>query len=66
MPQASSKLIQSLNEFEEYSSSCSAEDWHEAAVHACIYAYTSQARWLMEKALAAALEEHDGPLSDAV
>lgn len=33
------------------------ENWHDAAVHACIYAYTCQARWLMERALQAVLEE---------
>lgn len=65
-PRHISNLIQALNEFEEYSSNCSAENWHEAAVHACIYAYTSQARWLMEKALSASLEGRDAELSDAV
>lgn len=59
-PNHISRLIEALNEFEDYSSKCSVESWHEAAVHSCIYAYTNQARWLMEKALQAALEE-DSP-----
>lgn len=57
-PRHISDLIRSLAEFEEYSAACGVEDWKDAAVHACIYTYTSQARWLMEKALQAALEEH--------
>ncbi len=53
-----SDIIQSLANFEEYSSNCSVENWSDAATHACVYAYTNQARWLMEKALQAVLEEH--------
>ncbi len=56
-PRHISDLIRALANFEEYSSSCSVENWHEAAVHSCIYVYTSQARWLMEKSLQAVLEE---------
>ncbi len=52
-------LIRSLAEFEQYSANCSVENWREAAVHACIYAYTGQARWLMERALDALLDGHD-------
>ncbi|MEH6592347.1 MAG: MerR family transcriptional regulator [Halioglobus sp.] len=54
-----SELIQSLVNFEQYSSQCSAEDWQDAATHTCVHAYTNQARWLMEKALAAVLAEHE-------
>lgn len=50
-------LIRALLHFEDYSASCSVENWHDAAVHSCIYAYTGQARHLMEKALQAVLEE---------
>jgi DNA-binding transcriptional MerR regulator len=56
-PRHISDLIRALAHFEEYSASCSVDNWHDAAVHACIYAYTGQARWLMEKALSAVLEE---------
>lgn len=56
-PRHIADLIRSLSHFEEYSSSCSVENWHDAAIHACIYAYTCQARWLMERALQAILEE---------
>ena len=55
-PKHISDLIKTLSEFENYSTACSVENWHEAAVHSCIYAYTAQARYLMEKALQAALE----------
>ncbi len=55
-PRHLSELIRSLNEFEAYSSACSVENWKDAAIHASIYAYTCQARHLMEKALQSALE----------
>ena len=55
-PRHLSDLIRSLNEFETYSSACSVENWKDAAIHASIYAYTCQARHLMEKALQSALE----------
>ncbi len=58
-PRHISDLINALASFEEYSASCSVENWHDAAVHACIYAYTGQARWLMERALKAVLEERE-------
>lgn len=53
-----SELIQSLAAFEQYSSQCAVESWSDAATHTCVYAYTNQARWLMERALQAVLEEH--------
>ncbi|MDP4916840.1 MAG: MerR family transcriptional regulator, partial [Haliea sp.] len=56
-PRHIADLIRSLAHFEEYSSHCSVENWNDAAVHACIYAYTCQARWLMERALQAVLED---------
>ncbi|MGB1142458.1 MAG: MerR family transcriptional regulator, partial [Halioglobus sp.] len=52
------ELIRALAEFEKYSSSCSVENWQDASRHACVYAYTGQARWLMEKALMLVTEEH--------
>lgn len=52
-----SELIQSINAFEEYSQQCGADNWKEASIHACIYAYTVQARGLLEKALLAAMDE---------
>ena len=55
-PRHLSELIRSLNDFETYSSACSVENWKDAAIHASIYAYTCQARHLMEKALQSALE----------
>ncbi len=55
-PRHLSELIKSLNEFELYSSACSVDNWKDAAIHASIYAYTCQARHLMEKALQSALE----------
>jgi DNA-binding transcriptional MerR regulator len=51
-------IIQVLNHFEQYSSQCAVESWSDAATHTCVYAYTNQARWLMEKALQAVMEEH--------
>jgi len=53
-----SEIIQSLANFESYSSQCAVDSWKDAATHTCVYAYTNQARWLMEKALQAVLEEH--------
>jgi DNA-binding transcriptional MerR regulator len=50
-------IIQALQEFEAYSRDCEVDNWKDAAAHSCIYAYTNQARWLMEKALGIALEE---------
>jgi hypothetical protein len=56
-PRHIADLIRALVNFEEYSASCSVDNWHDAAVHSCIYAYTGQARHLMEKAMQAVLEE---------
>ncbi len=57
-PQHMSALIEQLAEFEQYSANCSVENWKDAAVHATIFALTSQARWLMEKALDTVVQEH--------
>lgn len=65
-PRHLSELIRALAQFEEYSASCSVENWHDAAVHACIFAYTGQARWLMEKALSAVLEERTDEFAQAL
>ena len=58
-PKHLSSLISQLAEFEAYSAECSVDDWKDAAVHSCIYAYTSQARWLMEKALDLVVASHE-------
>ncbi len=50
-------LIRRLGAFEEYSQTCGAENWKQAAVHACVYAYANQARYFIEKALRAVLDE---------
>ncbi|NQY03558.1 MAG: MerR family transcriptional regulator [Halieaceae bacterium] len=65
-PKHIADLIRALNHFEDYSSSCSVENWHDAAVHACIYTYTAQARHLMEKAMQAVLEERGQEFADAL
>ena len=51
-------MIQSLAAFEQYSSQCAVENWSDAATHSCVYAYSNQARWLLERALQAILDEH--------
>lgn len=56
-PSHITQLVQLLSQFEEYSTQCSVENWQDAAVHACIYAYTNQARYLMEKALKSVIDE---------
>lgn len=56
-PKHLSDLIRQLNAFEEYSQSCGAENWKQAAVHACVYSYANNARFFMEKALRAVLDE---------
>lgn len=56
-PSHLSEIIKKLNEFEKYSQQCGAENWNQAATHACIYAYTSKARSLMEQALMAVINE---------
>ncbi|MFT7222925.1 MAG: DNA-binding transcriptional MerR regulator [Cellvibrionaceae bacterium] len=50
-------LIGRLNAFEDYSKNCESDYWQQAATHACIYSYANQARYLMEKALLAVLDE---------
>jgi hypothetical protein len=64
-PQHLVELIRALSEFENYSANCSVDNWRDAAVHSCIYAYTGQARWLMEKALQAVLEEEGAKVASA-
>lgn len=44
-------LIGKLGEFEQRMADVQVADWPETAVAACAYAYTGQARWLVEKAL---------------
>ena len=56
-PSHLTELIRSLNAFEEYSQTCEAENWKQAAVHACVYSYANQARYLIEKALRIVLDE---------
>ncbi len=50
-------LVRRLNAFEEYSRNCEVENWQQAAIHACIFTYTNQARHLIEQALQAVLDE---------
>ncbi|MFN2165209.1 MAG: MerR family transcriptional regulator [Anaerolineae bacterium] len=65
-PRHVAQLVESLANFEQYSADCSAENWRDAAVHARVYAFAAQSRWLMERALRALLEEHDEAFSAAV
>lgn len=62
-PRHLAELIHDLLHFEDYSSACSVDNWQDAAVHARIYAYTAQARHLLEKALGAVLEERSEEFS---
>jgi hypothetical protein len=57
-PQHLEDLVTRLAEFEQYSTECSVENWEDAAIHSCIYAYASQSRWLMEKALELVMQSH--------
>ena len=57
-PRHITDLVRALATFEEYSASCSVENWQEASLHACVYAYAGQARWLMEKALGLVIDSH--------
>ncbi len=57
-PRHLAEMLTSLGSFEEYSASCSVDNWQDAATHARIYTYACQARHLLEKALEAALEGH--------
>lgn len=52
-------LVRGLADFEDYSANCSVDSWQDASLHACVYAYAAQARWLMEKALALVTEGHE-------
>ena len=65
-PRHLTELIRALAQFEEYSANCSVENWHDAAVHACIFTYTGQARWLMEKALSTVLEDRSDEFAKAL
>lgn len=65
-PRHLSELISALASFEEYSTSCSIDNWKDAATHARIYAFTGQARHLMEKALQAVLEERPEEFRTAI
>ena len=56
-PKHLTDLIRRLSAFEEYSQTCGAENWKQAAVHACVYSYANQARHLIEKALRSVLDE---------
>lgn len=62
-PRHITDLVCALGTFEEYTASCPVENWRDASVHACIYAYTMQARWLMEKSLSLVLEGHTAQTS---
>jgi transposase-like protein len=64
-PQHIVDLVRALADFEEYSTNCSAENWQDASLHACVYAYAGQARWLMEKALLLVTEGHEQPDENA-
>jgi MerR family transcriptional regulator, light-induced transcriptional regulator len=57
-PRHITDLVRALGAFEAYSASCSVKNWQDASVHACIYTYAMQARWLMEKSLMLVLEAH--------
>jgi hypothetical protein len=49
-------LVRDLAALEECLANCSVENWRDVSVNASIYAYTGQARWLMEKALGLAMD----------
>ena len=51
------ELVTMLNHFETYTTQCAVENWTDAAVHSTMYAYTNQARYLMEKSLKGVLDE---------
>lgn len=59
-PRHITDLLRALVAFEQYSESCSVANWQDASVHACIYAYTIQARLLMEKAFSLVMEAQAG------
>jgi DNA-binding transcriptional MerR regulator len=64
-PSHLSELIESLSAFEAYSSECAVENWSDAATHACVYAYANQARWLIEKALATVVADHQSSMAES-
>jgi DNA-binding transcriptional MerR regulator len=57
-PRHIADLVRALASFEEYSASCAVESWEDTSLHACVYAYTGQARWLMERALRLVVGAH--------
>ena len=57
-PRHITDLVRALASFEEYSAGCAVESWEETSLHACIYAYTGQARYLMERALRLVVSSH--------
>lgn len=65
-PRHIAQLVESLANFEQYSADCSVDNWEDAAVHARVYAFTAQARWLMERAMKAALEGHEEEFKTAL
>ncbi|GAB3271903.1 MerR family transcriptional regulator [Parahaliea aestuarii] len=65
-PRHLAQLVESLATFESYSADCASDSWADAALHARIYALTAQARWLMERALQAVLDDHPLQFSEAL
>jgi len=59
-------LVSALAQFEDYSAQCSVDNWQDASLHACVYAYAGQARWLMEKALSLVADAHQQTLDEEV
>ena len=57
-PKHLTDLVRSLASFEHYATECAVENWRDAAVHSCMFVYASQARWLIEKALQAVVDDH--------
>jgi len=56
VPEQLSRLIRELNQFEALASKGEIDTWQDSAVQSCVFAYTNQARWLMEKAMGAVLD----------
>ncbi|MEZ5573020.1 MAG: MerR family transcriptional regulator [Halioglobus sp.] len=52
-------LVSAVAAFEDYSANCSVDNWQDASLHACVYTYAGQARWLLEKALRLVVDAHD-------
>ncbi|MFT4822568.1 MAG: hypothetical protein ACJASY_002503 [Halioglobus sp.] len=57
IPEQLSKLIQELSQFEASTANGGIDTWQDAATQSCVYAYTNQARWLMERAMGAMLDQ---------